>query len=307
MTTIYRSTDASAPAMTSSSGSLIDVLNACLVTGYGAKAAAGWTKEVIDAATFQATFTQGAVSGLVGRKLYVKDNNTYPGNATCWACTSCTVAASPVLTENFWDYNTTSIGILVKADQETAGTARWIIVANARSVVLLTKRSGWGLKGWAFTFFGDLDSGLDSDKGKFSVVGFNLSQGGSLIPGAAPRDWCNNRVGVYGNQDGTFEHTSYTLRKTIGSNSAIADTVSPRSRYSYGLQISRALVADTARLRGTVPFIWLPVANPASLSWYALPDELLIATSDGSKHYQYIQFDSVLQSKLFLETAEFTS
>ena len=41
--TVYRSTDASAPLLTNSNGSLIAVLKACLVDGYGSKAPAGWT------------------------------------------------------------------------------------------------------------------------------------------------------------------------------------------------------------------------------------------------------------------------
>jgi hypothetical protein len=41
---VYYSTDASAPALTGVAGSFIAVLDACLVNGYGAKAAAGWTK-----------------------------------------------------------------------------------------------------------------------------------------------------------------------------------------------------------------------------------------------------------------------
>lgn len=41
--TLYRWTDASAPTLTGQAGSLITVLSACLVTGYGSKPAAGWT------------------------------------------------------------------------------------------------------------------------------------------------------------------------------------------------------------------------------------------------------------------------
>jgi hypothetical protein len=43
--TVYRSDDASAPALGYVVGSLIGVLDACLVNGYGAKSAAGWAKE----------------------------------------------------------------------------------------------------------------------------------------------------------------------------------------------------------------------------------------------------------------------
>lgn len=43
--TIYKSTDASAPVLNAgSAGSIIALLDACLVNGYGSKAAAGWSK-----------------------------------------------------------------------------------------------------------------------------------------------------------------------------------------------------------------------------------------------------------------------
>lgn len=41
---VYQSTDASAPSLTGLAGALITVLDACLVNGYGSKAAAGWAK-----------------------------------------------------------------------------------------------------------------------------------------------------------------------------------------------------------------------------------------------------------------------
>ena len=43
--TLYRSSDGSAPgAYSNTVSSLITILDACLVNGYGAKVAAGWTK-----------------------------------------------------------------------------------------------------------------------------------------------------------------------------------------------------------------------------------------------------------------------
>jgi hypothetical protein len=40
---IYNSTDTSAPVLSGSPGTLINVLTACLVNGYGSKTAMGWT------------------------------------------------------------------------------------------------------------------------------------------------------------------------------------------------------------------------------------------------------------------------
>jgi len=44
MITVYRSDDASAPVLSGTLGSLIAVLDACLVNGYGSQASAGWAK-----------------------------------------------------------------------------------------------------------------------------------------------------------------------------------------------------------------------------------------------------------------------
>lgn len=41
---VYKSTDAGAPAQLGGTGTVIGILDACLVNGYGSKAAAGWTK-----------------------------------------------------------------------------------------------------------------------------------------------------------------------------------------------------------------------------------------------------------------------
>lgn len=46
--TVYSSTDVGAPVLTGEAGSLIAVLDACLVNGYGTKTAAGWTKPFAD-------------------------------------------------------------------------------------------------------------------------------------------------------------------------------------------------------------------------------------------------------------------
>lgn len=56
--TIYRSSDAGAPVLTMAAGGLIALLDACLRTGYGAKAGAGWTKPF--SGSNIACFKQGA-------------------------------------------------------------------------------------------------------------------------------------------------------------------------------------------------------------------------------------------------------
>lgn len=75
--TVYKSTDASAPVLPSSNGSMINVLDKCLVTGYGSKSPAGWTKPFTG--TNLAAFKQG--SGGNNRYLRVYDGGFSAGNA----------------------------------------------------------------------------------------------------------------------------------------------------------------------------------------------------------------------------------
>lgn len=53
---VYRSTDASAPILDKTAGCVANIIKACLVTGYGATAGAGWTMTHEDLATHTKVF-----------------------------------------------------------------------------------------------------------------------------------------------------------------------------------------------------------------------------------------------------------
>lgn len=72
--TVYRSTDGSAPVLTGAVGALNALLYACLVTGYGAKAAAGWSRAYNDAPNNTSVFRQGG-----GPQHYLRVNDNGPG------------------------------------------------------------------------------------------------------------------------------------------------------------------------------------------------------------------------------------
>lgn len=61
--TVYKSTDANAPVCCGTRTSLIDVLNKCLVTGYGDKLPAGWTLQFVNAGGTQAAFRNNPTTG----------------------------------------------------------------------------------------------------------------------------------------------------------------------------------------------------------------------------------------------------
>lgn len=72
--TVYKSTDASAPTLSGQAGRLIAVLDACLVTGYGSKTAAGWTKSF--SGTNLAAYRMTTTSPATGFYLRVDDTGT---------------------------------------------------------------------------------------------------------------------------------------------------------------------------------------------------------------------------------------
>jgi hypothetical protein len=60
---VYRWDDANAPVARGERRSLCDILYACLVTGYGAKAGAGWTREYVKATSDRAAFRNNPATG----------------------------------------------------------------------------------------------------------------------------------------------------------------------------------------------------------------------------------------------------
>jgi hypothetical protein len=60
---VYRWDDANAPVARGERRSLCDILYACLVTGYGDKPAAGWTREYVNATFDKAVFRNNPVTG----------------------------------------------------------------------------------------------------------------------------------------------------------------------------------------------------------------------------------------------------
>jgi len=125
--TIYQSTDSSAPVLSGTSGSLISLLDAVLVNGYGSKAAAGWTKAFsgTNKAVYKTTvgitmyyrFLDDA-SGIGG----AKESKLYPYETM-----------SDVDTGTGWISSTGSYHVVRKSNTADSTARAWIIFADART------------------------------------------------------------------------------------------------------------------------------------------------------------------------------
>ena len=134
--TVYRSDDAGAPTLTGEYGSIITLLDAVLVNGYGAKAAAGWTKEFTG--TNQAVYRNSAVNG--SGTFYQIDNGSGQANVSAAnlayvrGASNCT--GFDALTEAFGG----STWIAAKSSA-AATVTQWIIVADAHTAMIFVAGS----------------------------------------------------------------------------------------------------------------------------------------------------------------------
>lgn len=160
---VYQSTDASAPTLTGQVGSLVALLDACLVNGYGSKSAAGWTKSF--SGTNTATYKQG--TGSNGFYLAVNDNapSTAQEARVCGWEVATAAPTSTNLGTGTNPFPTTtqaSNGLFVRKSASSNSTARaWVLLADATCFYLFVQT---GDQTYASTFaFGDFFANASSD------------------------------------------------------------------------------------------------------------------------------------------------
>jgi hypothetical protein len=162
--TIYSSSDGSAPALDGQAGSLINVLNGCLVTGYGAKAAPSpaWTHPVATASNI-ASYAQGAGAGF---GLVINDSGPNVTSTTkeAWATGWESVAGvgSPVGSGS-GQFPTaaqllTSGHCVIRKSTATGSTTRtWMVFADSSTFYLLINSGDFTNTYFVF-MFGDIFS-----------------------------------------------------------------------------------------------------------------------------------------------------
>lgn len=166
--TIYSSTDASAPVLTDAAGSLVALLDACLVDGYGAKAAAGWTQEYTG--SNKAAFKQGAGSGFY---LRVQDDAPGTGAGREARMTGYNTMSDVDTGVNPFPTAAQGVGgvamVVCRKNETAVGTARpWIIFADARTVYVMIS---WNSGVYGSFVFGDFYTTAAGDTSNCLIVG----------------------------------------------------------------------------------------------------------------------------------------
>jgi hypothetical protein len=174
--TVYRSTDGSAPSLTGAVGSLVTVLNDCLVVGYGSQSAAGWTNPYNSGGN-KAVFRNSAVDG-TGLYLNVDDNGTTTAKEAYMTGFE-TMSAFNTGTNQFPTSAQLNIGsnpagsVVCRKSTTADSTARaWTVIADDTCFYLFTESGDFTNPTGAFCFFfGDIFSYKSSDAYRCMIIG----------------------------------------------------------------------------------------------------------------------------------------
>lgn len=267
--TVYRYDDVGAPTLAGqSAGSLIAVLDACLVNGYGSKSPAGWTKPFAGANL--AAYKQG---GGCGFYLRINDGSgTIKANAVGYESMSdidTGVNAFPTAAQS-------APGLYVTLSSAVTSAARqWVLVADEKRFYLWV--------GHSFTTYADI-----ATAGSLSPIFFfgdivSYKQGDPYccqIIGAASIDADYEYFGMSATLGSTTTYGHYIARQANGSggsasNSKYMDyyganqsatigrsTIAYPDPVSGALNLSRIPVSNgstTRAVRGRLPGAWAPL------------------------------------------------
>lgn len=169
--TLYKSTDASAPSLTGQVGSLVALLDAILVNGYGTQAAAGWTKAFTG--TNLASYRMGT-TGNTG--FYLDVNDAAPGTGGAKEARMRGYEAMTAVgtgTNAFPTSSQSSFGVVCRKSSTADTTARpWYCVADNSVLHLFVDTGDFTNPSYSFAFsFGDYFSYKSGDTYNSAIIG----------------------------------------------------------------------------------------------------------------------------------------
>lgn len=279
--TVYRSTDASAPTLNGTVGSLISVLDACLVNGYGSKAAAGWT--IAYTGTNTKAYRNDTTTG-TGDYVNVNDNAVGTGGAREAVLTGfATMSAINTGTGQFptsAQLNFGIGGVVCRKSATADSTARaWIMVADAFRFYLFTESADYtNPTAYNSLFIGDIISLATSDPYRFAAVGRNAVNTGSgannpftFISNYFPSGYGTMYIAAL--QTGSGVSTSFvpfspylSVATTTSNNDAPGWWTAPQrvpapSPVDGSAWMTPVYVLHSGNLRGYFPGLWINLQN----------------------------------------------
>ena len=271
---IYKSNDASAPTLNGTAGSLVNVLYACLVTGYGSKGAAGWAREFTG--TNKAAFRASSGNRF---RLLVDDTGTQEARLVAYE----TMTDVDTGTNPFPTTAQLSGGIFCrKSNTADATTRAWMVVASDVMVYVFidsgSASTDWSAAPTAANLsgcfgFGDFVSYKSGDT--YNTIIFGAVATSTSVGQMANKSQQNGFTSISGH----WVARPYTgvagsavcakcgiLSQNTGSVIGVSSSWGPYpDPITGGLLVSPLGVAEAGAsgflLRGVLPGLWEPMHN----------------------------------------------
>lgn len=274
---VYASNDASAPSLNGTAGSLAAVLYACLVTGYGSKAAAGWARE------FTGT-NKSVLRAATGNRLRLRIDDT--GSQEARVVGYETMSDVDTGTNPFPTAAQQSGGLYVrKSDTADATVRSWYIVATGTMFHMFIDSGApsidpatvWTAARASGMSFGEFTSYKSGDTYNTIIIaatttGTSVCRLGSMVTStsfaATPGHFiARNAAATVGavtalKVPAMFSH--HGDGSTVGSGGTTTSYAYP-DNVSGGLLISPLAIEEAngtaPALRGILPGMWAPLHN----------------------------------------------
>ena len=257
---VYRSTDASAPVLSGTAGALIGVLDGCLVTGYGAQTAAGWTKPF--SGTNLAAYRQGTGSNQYYFK--VRDDGTSNAVRVAGFEVMTAVTATDTAVDGTNRFPASGTNLFWQKSNTTDALARpWIVVADARTFYIFMLTGDFaGTYFWGG--FGEFFSFKSNDPGRTFVFGRNGGEGTGSIAFEPDRTLAiGNSLGgpsmLWLNRDSTGSPASQVAfvmtGREIGGASSSNTQIAMVGTVIYSNQPDHKLYLAPLRVSNTTPTV----------------------------------------------------
>jgi hypothetical protein len=239
--TKYSSTDPSAPTLNGTTGTLLTVLDACLVNGYGSKSPAGWTKPFPNTSSY-GMYMQG--SGSVSMSLFIYDNASASlsteAQAQGWQTITSIDNGKVTGSGQFPTTAQIAFGNITirKSYAPLSGARDWFIYADPRTMYMFIQSDpGTHYTGFAFGDYYSLKSG-SVDASRCMIMGRSAASGSSGALGTGEKlDTLSSALTTA--VAGCF---TPTLANSVGTSSAIA-------KHGDGIK------GSTTALLGSVPYL----------------------------------------------------
>ena len=301
--TIYQSTDASAPVLTGATGSLVALLDACLVNGYGSKAAAGWTKSF--SGTSKAAYRQGA-----GSAFYLRVQDDGPGAGTFKEARAVgyeTMSEVDTGTPPFPTVAQATNGVFIRKSTTADSTARaWILAATNKTFHLFTFTGDTANVASSFSF-GDVYSYKPSDlyschisgrstENSAIYTGDSVSGLSSSYSGVIAGNWFVRSDSGVGGSVAAGQHSDYWIaaQSIVGKGgNTYPDPV------DGGMRMTPLYIHEASETRGSVPGLWNPMHDLA----FGLGDTISGVGGLAGRTFQVVSIAGSSSGQLLLETS----